>query len=120
MTNVCLLALVLGLSGANAQDAAPQIPAQFRGTWAASTADCHGGNLVIVQDHAIAGEGGESGWVLKKILQNDPTTLIALYDFGGEGFDEPDVRISLRLLSKDTLHADFTSPATFARCDDRP
>jgi len=117
-THACLLALMLGLSSANAQEAAPQIPAQFRATWAVSPDDCHGGNLVIVQAAVIAAEGGESGWILKKIIQSDPTTFVAIYDFGGEDFYEPGLRISLRLLPDGKLLADFTKPTLFERCNE--
>lgn len=116
--HACLLALMLGLSSAHAQEAAPQIPAQFRATWAVSPDDCHGGNLVIVQAEVITAEGGESGWILKKIIESDPTTLVAIYDFGGEDFDEPGVRISLRLQPDGKLLADFYQPMLFERCND--
>ncbi len=115
-----LLALMIGLSSANADEVAPQIPAQFRATWAATPADCLGGNLIVVRADAIVGEGGESGWMLKKILQSDPTTLVAIYDFSGEGLEEPDLRISLHLLSKDRLLTDgFGGPTLFERCNDQ-
>ena len=117
-THACLLALMLGLPSANAQEAAPQIPAQFRATWAVSPDDCHGGNLVIVQAAVITAEGGESGWTLKKIIQSDPTTFVAIYDFGGEDFYEPGLRISLRLLPDGKLLADFTKPTLFERCNE--
>lgn len=93
--------------GAPATSAAVQIPARFQGVWGLLPAGCTtGSDRIVIRTNLIAGIGGESGWQLKRVLQNDGRHFAGLYDFGGEGLEEHDARLSLHLLSGRKLRFD--------------